>query len=209
MISEIAFCLVVTGWHVNLPSQRLRANSAPTPDSWIKEKEELGPLPNLDKKAYGVVVEVGPGSGNQLSRYDKSKVTKIYGIEPNKDFHETLRATIKKEGLEGIYEIVPCGVEDFDSLEEYGVLRGNVDTVMSISVLCSIPRPQDMVKAMYKLLKPGGQMLVHEHVASTDTITGFVQGQAGFPSTFSVCMQILIIEPRCVRNRMASYVWRV
>ena len=143
---------------------------------WKEEKQ--GILPALDKLAYGVVLEVGPGSGNQLSRYDKSKIQKIYGIEPNPTLHDTLRQTVKDEGMENIYTIVPCGIEDFEKLEEYGVREGEIDTIMCISVMCSLPRPQDMATAMYKLLKPGGQMVVHEHVASTDPISGFVQGNS-------------------------------
>ena len=155
------------------------AETDPVPPSdWIiKKREEESGLPALDSEAYGTVVEIGPGSGNQLSRYDKSKIRKVYGIEPNKDLHEALRKTIKAEDLEGIYEIVPYGVEDFERLKEYGISEGSVDTVMSISVLCSVPRPQEMTKAMYKLLKPGGQMLVHEHIASVDPVSGFVQGE--------------------------------
>ena len=34
-------------------------------------------VPKLVASASGVVVEVGPGNGNQVGRYDKSKVTKV------------------------------------------------------------------------------------------------------------------------------------
>ncbi len=129
----------------------------------------------LDAKAYGTVVEIGPGSGNQLSRYNKSNITKIYGVEPNLDLHAALRQTIKETGLSDIYEIVPCGVEDFDTLREYGILEGSVDTVMSVQVLCSVPRPEVMVKAIYRLLKPGGQMIVYEHVKSHDRLSQLMQ----------------------------------
>ena len=147
------------------------------PDSEIKKNEEETELPALDALASGTVVEIGPGSGSQLSRYNKSQITKIYGIEPNVDLHPALRASIKETGLSDVYTIVPCGVEDFDKLREYGVLEGTVDTVMSVQVLCSVPRPEVMVKALYRLLKPGGQMIVYEHVRSEDWVSQFVQGK--------------------------------
>ena len=125
-------------------------------------------------------MEIGPGSGNQLSRYNKSAITKIYGVEPNRDLHAALRQTIKDTGLSDIYEIVPCGVEDFDKLREYGVLEGSIDTLMSVQVLCSVPRPEVMVKAMYRLLKPGGQMIVFEHVKSEDWLSGWMQRECQF-----------------------------
>lgn len=126
------------------------------------------------------MVEIGPGSGNQLSRYDKSKITRIYGVEPNPELHEALRRTIKAEGFDDIYTIVSCGIEDFGRLKEYGVEAGKIDTVLSASALCSVPRPEEVTKAMYKLLKPGGQIIVHEHVASSDPITYVVQSKSLF-----------------------------
>ena len=132
------------------------------------------------QRAYGRVIEIGPGSGNQLSRYDASKVTRLYGVEPNVALHKTLRKTAEDLGLGDRFTIVPYGIEDFDKLREYGIEEGSADTVMSVSVLCSVPNPQNMTKAMYKLLKPSGQVIVHEHVASEDTITCLVQSRPLF-----------------------------
>lgn len=160
-------------------------------DSTIKQNEEETDLPSLDAKAYGTVVEVGPGSGNQLSRYNKAAITKMYGIEPNVDLHPALRQTIKQNGLSDIYTIVPCGIEDFDGLRKYGITEGSIDTIMSVQVLCSVPKPDVMVKAMYKLLKPGGQVIVYEHVRSDDWGTRIMQGRLE-----SLHMQLVEFHPR-------------
>lgn len=48
-----------------------------SPDSITFQKELDTVLPSLVASASGVVVELGPGSGNQCCRYDKSKVTKV------------------------------------------------------------------------------------------------------------------------------------
>lgn len=74
-----------------------------------------------------------------------------------------------------MYTIVPCGIEDLEKLEEYGIMPGNVDTVTSVQVLCSVPKPAEMTKELYRLLKPGGQMIVHEHVRSEDYLTRLIQ----------------------------------
>ena len=141
----------------------------------LAERDNETILPTLVAQASGTVLEIGPGSGNQLPRFDKEKVRKIYGVEPNVDLHDALRKTIKENGLSDVYTIVPGGVEDPVELKKYGVEIESVDTVLSAQVLCSVPRPAEMVKRLYELLKPGGQMIVYEHVKSTDLCSGIVQ----------------------------------
>ncbi|KAL9132398.1 MAG: hypothetical protein Q9175_006429 [Cornicularia normoerica] len=144
-------------------------------DETIAAGEQETDLPKLVAKAYGTVLEVGPGSGNQLPRYDISKIDRIFGVEPNVDLHDALRSSIKKYGLSDVYTIVPCGVEDMEKLAEYGIEPGTMDTVTSVKVLCSVPRPAALVKELYRLLKPGGQMIVYEHVKSEDYMSQLVQ----------------------------------
>lgn len=121
------------------------------------------------------MLELGPGSGNQLPRYDVSKIARIYGVEPNIALHDALRKKIKESGLSDVYTIVPCGVEDTTTLKEYGIETGSVDTVVSVQVLCSVPRPKEVVTGLYALLRPGGEMIVYEHVSSEDAVSGVVQ----------------------------------
>ena len=121
------------------------------------------------------MLEVGPGSGNQLPRYDASRIHRIYGVEPNADLHPALRGNAKKHGLGDVYTIVPCGLEDAGTLGGYGVQPGSVDTVTSVQVLCSVPAPAASAAELYRLLKPGGQMIVYEHVQSEDYVSRLVQ----------------------------------
>lgn len=84
------------------------------------------------------MLDIGPGSGEWLKCFDKAKVRKVYGVEPNPDQHPLLRERISEAGLEGIYEIVPVGVE---GLGEKWVRRGEVDAVVTIQVcVFSFPR---------------------------------------------------------------------
>lgn len=132
-------------------------------------------IPKLVSQAKGVVLELGPGSGNQLARYDLSKICKIYGIEPNVDLHKALRASIKKAKLDDIYVILSQSAEE--SLERYGVAPNSVDTILSINVLCSVPDPVMTVRRLYQYVKPGGKMIVYEHVQSNDFIARIVQSE--------------------------------
>lgn len=109
-----------------------------------------------------MILEVGPGSGEWLSLYPKSGISKIYGVEPNRDHHPALRKQIKENGLEGIYEIVPVGIED---LQDGGwIEEGSVDGIVTVLCLCSIPQPKLMVSRLYNLLSPGGRWVLYEHV---------------------------------------------
>ena len=134
-------------------------------------------VPALVSEASGIVLELGPGIGSQLPRYNTSKIIKIYGVEPNVDLHKSLRENIKASGLIDVYEIVPCGVEDVVELKKQGIVLGSIDTILSVQVLCSVPDPNKILRRLYALLKPGGQLIVYEHVKSKDMISSVVQSK--------------------------------
>ena len=123
------------------------------------------------------MLELGPGGGNQLPRYDRSKVSKIYGIEPNVDLHKALQASVKKAKLDDIYVILSHAAENVESFERYGITPNSVDTILSIHVLCSVPDPTTTVRRLYQYVKPGGKMIVCEHIRSQDLITKTVQSE--------------------------------
>lgn len=177
---------------------RIRPSGESSPitiaDAWTQgpkfaERERETVVPSLVASAHGTVLEIGPGSGNQLPRYDRSKITKIYGIEPTLDLHPALRENIKKNGLSDIYTIVPCSIEDVQTLKKYGVDREAFDTVLSMQVFCSIPNPRATAAALWRLLKPGGEMIVYEHVESRDGLSRCVQNmyQVVWPYVLQGC----------------------
>jgi len=47
-----------------------------------------------------------PGKGLTLKYFDRSKITKVYGVEPNTAMHPALRAEIERCKLSDIYTIV-------------------------------------------------------------------------------------------------------
>lgn len=140
-------------------------------------RDEETAVPKLVSQASGVVLELGPGLGSQLPRYDVSKLTKVYGVEPNAELHEAIRAKIKACRLDDIYEIVPCGIEDVATLKKHGISPSSIDTVLSMQVQCSVPDPDEILRRLYTLLKPGGQMLIYEHVESKDPVSRIVQSK--------------------------------
>lgn len=145
----------------------------------IAEWDKAGAVPALVFEASGVVLELGPGIGSQLPRYDTSKVTKVYGVEPNHGLLKSLREEVKASGLTDVYEVVPSGIEDVVELKKHGIALGSIDTVLSIQVLCSVPDPDEMLRRLYALMKPGGQLILYEHVKSKDVVSAMVQSMFG------------------------------
>jgi SAM-dependent methyltransferase len=125
----------------------------------------------LIAQAHGVVLDIGPGSGEWLLLFNKEKVTKIYGVEPNRDHHERLKERIREAGLEEIYVLVPVGVEELGSWKGKGDVKlgkGEVDSVVTVFCLCSVPEPKRMIVELYGYLKEGGNWIVFEHVITKE-----------------------------------------
>src|ERR1700753_2215816 len=101
--------------------------------------------------------------------YKAANITKIYGSETNTNFHDSLRRNAKAAGIGDAYEPVGTLVQDLESI---GVKKGSIDTVITVHVLCSVGnQAEDIIRHLYDFLKPGGQWIVFEHVASPNGIT--------------------------------------
>ncbi|TQS31784.1 hypothetical protein Golomagni_07924 [Golovinomyces magnicellulatus] len=140
--------------------------------------ENSTPVPTLVSQAYGTVLDLGAGSGNQLPRFDADKLDRVYGIEFNPTLIPALNDKIKETGLEDIYTPLVCRVEDADkALEQEGVKAGSVDSIVCIQLLCSIDDITAVVQKLHGLLKPGGEFIFWEHQEhETDWMTRMAQG---------------------------------
>ncbi|THW51204.1 hypothetical protein D6D21_01563 [Aureobasidium pullulans] len=94
-----------------------------------KFEEEQTPVPRLIGSAKGVVLELGPGSGNQIPRFRSSAISKIYAVEPNAQFIPILVQKAKDHGLDEKYIVINAALEDQDVLTAHGIVEGSVDTV--------------------------------------------------------------------------------
>ncbi|GJN69506.1 hypothetical protein PLICBS_003555 [Purpureocillium lilacinum] len=142
---------------------------------FIEIESTRTPVPQLVPQASGLVLELGPGMGNQLRRFDKAKVTRVVGVESNAHFAPDILLQVKEQWLEDVYELLTCSVDDSNALERHGIVAGSLDTVLSIQVLCSVPHPEATLKELYRLLKPGGKLIFWEHHRSSDWVTVVMQ----------------------------------
>jgi SAM-dependent methyltransferase len=134
----------------------------------------------------GVVLDLGPGTGELLHVFKPNLITKVYGPEPAVDMHQALQANINKAGLNGKYEILNAGAEPdslIPALAKAGAIKpeglssqGLFDTICCTRVLCGVPHTQDTIIELYRLLKPGGRIILAEHVVSPWPRKGSVFG---------------------------------
>ncbi|KAI9326420.1 hypothetical protein DFJ73DRAFT_908687 [Zopfochytrium polystomum] len=72
--------------------------------------------------------------------------------------------------------IIPAGLTpDRSSLTAASITASSIDTIVLVQVLCSIPNPRSHLEYLQSLLKPGGQILLYEHVGSKDSVARTVQ----------------------------------
>ena len=56
-------------------------------------------VPEIVSTASGIVLEIGPGTGSQLPRYQVNSIERIYGIESNPAFINVVSSKIEETSL--------------------------------------------------------------------------------------------------------------
>ncbi|KAB8272638.1 S-adenosyl-L-methionine-dependent methyltransferase [Aspergillus minisclerotigenes] len=150
----------------------------PPTQTGVQRSSDL--IPPVLAHASGLVLDVGPGTGTQMPLLRSSAIKAIYGAEPCHGLHAKLRSRADAEGVGEKYHILPCSVaasELVPALQEQGLLPagttaldqttgGAFDTILCVRVLCSVPDLEQSARDLYGLLKPGGKILVVEHVVN-------------------------------------------
>ncbi|EPQ30180.1 uncharacterized protein PFL1_02296 [Pseudozyma flocculosa PF-1] len=117
--------------------------------------------------ARGRVLEVGAGSGENVVYYDLDRVESLVVLEPFAPLRTKLEAALDRTGLLSRSTVVPLGLdEERGTLSRHGLAPASFDTIVLVQVLCSIPNPKSHLDYLQSLLRPGGEILVFEHVAS-------------------------------------------
>lgn len=117
--------------------------------------------------AHGVVVEVGAGNGLNFAHYDPAQVERVEAVEPNAYMlrHAQARATAAPVLVmltQAPAEALPFPDDTFDS-------------ALATLVFCSVDDPVRGLREVYRTLKPGGTLLLVEHVRSESGMSARVQ----------------------------------
>jgi len=128
-------------------------------DLAMRNKEVRARRSAVVPKAKGDVLEIGIGSGLNLSLYS-SNVTSLRGVDPSEELIAMTRRKIDRVAFP--VELIA------GSAEQLNVASESIDTVVATWTLCSIPDPLKALREAKRVLKPGGRLLFIEHGLSPD-----------------------------------------
>ena len=114
-----------------------------------RQRQKVVPL------ASGDVVEIGFGTGLNLPHYDRSRVNRIIGVNPDDGLPSRARKVIDAQDLP-----VELLVE---SAEAMSLDTASVDSVVVTYSLCSIPDVAAALSEAWRVLRPEGRLYFCEH----------------------------------------------
>ena len=110
--------------------------------------------------AAGTILEIGIGSGLNIPFYDKSKVEKIYGLDPSPELCEMAKQAADKNEINIDFLL--------NSAEEIKLKSNSIDTVLLTYTLCTIPNPFDALREIKRVMKSDARILFCEHGIAPD-----------------------------------------
>ena len=122
-------------------------------DQWRKE---------LVQQATGKTLEVGVGTGKNLQYY--SKDVDLTAIDFSKNMLDKARAKYNGDLLK--LNFLEMDVQNMDFEDN------SFDTVLTSCVFCSVPDPVKGLQEIKRVMKPGGQFIMLEHVRSSNRVLG-------------------------------------
>ncbi|CAJ1932030.1 unnamed protein product [Sphenostylis stenocarpa] len=117
------------------------------------------------------ILEIGIGTGPNLSYYASGSDVEVVGIDPNPKMEKYARSSASSAGLP------PSNFEFIQAVGEAIPLSdASVDAVVGTLVLCSVKDVDMTLKEVRRVLRPGGLYVFVEHVAAKDgTFLKFMQ----------------------------------
>jgi ubiquinone/menaquinone biosynthesis C-methylase UbiE len=115
-------------------------------------------------EAAGAVVEIGAGTGANLTRYP-SAVQELVLVEPEAPMVAQLHRRIEHEHAAGV--VSPARVVQAPA-EAIPLPDASFDVAVSTLVLCTVRDPAAALAELRRLLRPGGRLLFIEHVRAED-----------------------------------------
>jgi len=133
---------------------------------WLLRKTEqrcFGPWrQELLLQARGELLEIGAGTGANLPFYPQG-LSGITLSEPDPQMRRRLENKLNDPS--GNRLLAPWSAEQIERPDQ------SFDTIVSSLVLCSVQDQPQALSELYRLLRPGGQLLFLEHIVASDEKT--------------------------------------
>ena len=123
-------------------------------DAWLREAR-----PEALAGLSGTVVELGAGTGRNLAHYPR-EVQRLILTEPTAAMRDQLRTRVAEAGVPFDVEVVDATADRLPFNDD------SADAVVSTLVLCSVPALGPAVAEVRRVLRPGGELRLIEHVAA-------------------------------------------
>ena len=121
------------------------------------DDQRLGPYKRrLFRKVSGSILMVAAGTGNDFKFFPPRLTLTAIDISPKM----LERAKPKADAYAGTIELRQMDACKLDFPNDA------FDTVVTACTFCSVPRPLAGLRELHRVLKPGGQLLMFEHVRS-------------------------------------------
>ena len=133
---------------------------------------------NLIEGASGDVLEIGGGTGANLSYYGAG-VESLTITEPEPPMLKRLERKAREGNSPATILRAPAEDLPFED--------ASFDTVVSTLVLCGVDDQPRAVRELRRVLRPGGRLIFIEHVRSDDPQTAKMQDRMNPLNRFVVC----------------------
>jgi ubiquinone/menaquinone biosynthesis C-methylase UbiE len=108
----------------------------------------------------GRVLELGAGTGLNLNYYP-NHLEKLTLVEPDPFMRRRLASRLEGHCLRPVVSVLDT------SAEALSLNDAIVDTIVGTLVLCSVTDVSQVICEAHRVLRPGGRLLLIEHIAAT------------------------------------------
>jgi ubiquinone/menaquinone biosynthesis C-methylase UbiE len=136
--------------------------------AWPVVRQAFEPLRrDTAGQAHGIVLEVGAGGGQNFPFYDPTRVVRVEAVEPDEAMLVEARRRLADAPVP--IRLSPAPVESLPFPDAH------FDSAVVTLVFCSVRDPERGLREIWRMLKPGGTLLLLEHVRAQGKMVAWVQ----------------------------------